>query len=89
MPVWGGSYWTSSPQYRALKAGAPLSRNIGRDSNALGYESHASMILGYLQVSHHHRRFLTPTLILNLQQTFRNEEEGYMSETTRYWMNVR
>lgn len=62
-PVWGGSYWTASLQYRALKAGARLSRNIGRDSSALGYESHASMILDYLQ-------------------TFWNEEEEYMSETT-------
>jgi hypothetical protein len=52
--VWGGSYWTASLQYRALQAGARLSRNIGRDSSALGYESHASMILDYLQVSHYH-----------------------------------
>jgi len=50
-PVWGGSYWTASLQYRALKAGARLSRNIGRVSSALGYESNASMILDYLQVT--------------------------------------
>lgn len=50
----GGSYWTASLQYRALKAGARLSRSIRRDSSALEYESHASMILDYLQVSHYH-----------------------------------
>ena len=49
--MWGGSYWTASLQYRALKAGARLSRNIGRVSSALGYESNASMILDYLQVT--------------------------------------
>lgn len=54
-PVWGGSYWTASLQYRALKAGARLSRDIGRDGSALGYESQASMILDYLQVSHCYR----------------------------------
>jgi hypothetical protein len=60
--VWGGSYWTASLQYRALKAGARLSRNIGRDGSATGYESQASMILDYLQVSNCHR-FLILTLI--------------------------
>ena len=53
--MWGGSYWTASLQYRALKAGARLSRNIGRDGSAIGYESQASMILDYLQVSSCHR----------------------------------
>ncbi|KAI0246449.1 Six-hairpin glycosidase-like protein [Lactifluus subvellereus] len=62
-PVWGGSYWTASLQYRALRAGARLSQSIGRGDNSLELESHASMILDYLQ-------------------TFWNEEEGYMSETT-------
>jgi len=61
--VWGGSYWTASLQYRALRAGARLTRHIGRADGALEYESHASLILDYLQ-------------------TFWNDEEGYMSETT-------
>ncbi|KAI9457901.1 Six-hairpin glycosidase-like protein, partial [Russula earlei] len=57
-PVWGGSYWTASLQYRALLAGARLSRSVGRDVPE--YESHAHLV----------------------SQTFWNEEEGYMSETT-------
>ncbi|KAI0060523.1 Six-hairpin glycosidase [Artomyces pyxidatus] len=62
-PVWGGSYWTASLQYRALKAGARLGRKIGRPENVVGYDSRASLILDYMQ-------------------TFWNEKEGYMVETT-------
>jgi glucoamylase len=62
-PVWAGSYWTSSLQYRALVAGARLSRTIGRYDNTLGYDKIAPMVLEYLQ-------------------TFWNEEEGFMTETT-------
>jgi hypothetical protein len=49
-PVWGGSYWTASLQYRALLSGARLGRNIGRGDGASEYENHATMILDYLQV---------------------------------------
>ncbi|KAI0060541.1 Six-hairpin glycosidase [Artomyces pyxidatus] len=62
-PVWGGSYWTASLQYRALRAGARLGRKIGRHANVAGYDSRASMILDYMQ-------------------TFWNEEQGFMTETT-------
>jgi hypothetical protein len=55
-PVWAGSYWTASLQYRALTAGARLSRKIGRAGSALEYERHASMILDYLQESSYRRR---------------------------------
>ncbi len=79
--MWGGSYWTASLQYRALKAGARLSQNIGRASSALGYENQASMILDYLQVSKPLSSTLTLKHHLTLQ-TFWNEEEGYMGETT-------
>lgn len=47
----GGSYWTASLQYRALRGGARLARAIGRDNNVQGYDSHAAMILDYMQVS--------------------------------------
>ena len=50
-PVWAGSYWTSSVQYRALRAGARLSRLIGRETNGLGYDGVASSVLQYLQES--------------------------------------
>ena len=50
-PVWYGSYWTASLQYRALRAGARLGRTIGRDDSAVEYETHASMILNYFQES--------------------------------------
>jgi glucoamylase len=50
-PVWGGSYWTASLQYRALRGGARLGRAIGRDNDVVEYEAHASMILDYMQVS--------------------------------------
>ncbi|KAI0046328.1 glycoside hydrolase family 15 protein [Auriscalpium vulgare] len=62
-PVWGGSYWTSSLQYRALRQGSRLGRAIGRHANVAGYDSRASMVLDYMQ-------------------TFWNEEEGFMTETT-------
>ena len=78
--MWGGSYWTASLQYRALKAGARLGRTIGRARSAPEYESHASMILDYLQESYYRRRSLDVDTHLTLQ-TFWNEE-GYMSETT-------
>jgi glucoamylase len=50
-PVWGGSYWTASLQYRALRGGARLGRTLGRHNNVEEYDSHASMILDYMQVS--------------------------------------
>ena len=65
--MWGGSYWTASLQYRALKAGARLSRNIGRDGSAVGYENQALMILDYLQVGHCHK---SPILTLVHYLTF-------------------
>jgi glucoamylase len=52
-PVWGGSYWTASLQYRALRSGAHLGRKIGRGSSASSLEAHASMILDYLQECAH------------------------------------
>ena len=48
-PVWGGNYWTSSVQYRALKHGAYVARKIGREEDAPDFESRASLILDYLQ----------------------------------------
>jgi hypothetical protein len=67
-PVWGGSYWTASLQYRALRAGARLGRSIGRDDSVFEYVSRASMILDYLQASCHHSWFSAFVLIgiLNL-----------------------
>ncbi|KAI9453791.1 Six-hairpin glycosidase-like protein [Lactarius psammicola] len=64
-PVWGGSYWTASLQYRALRGGARLGRAIGRDSgaNVVEYDAHATMILEYMQ-------------------TFWNDKEEFMTETT-------
>jgi glucoamylase len=50
-PVWGGSYWTSSMQYRALIEGAQFSRKIGRGEDADLFESLASLVLDYLQES--------------------------------------
>ncbi|KAN0138299.1 glycoside hydrolase family 15 protein [Lactarius tabidus] len=61
--VWGGSYWTASLQYRALRGGARLGRAIGRDIDVIEYDSRATMILKYMQ-------------------TFWNDEEGFMTETT-------
>ncbi|KAI9437564.1 Six-hairpin glycosidase-like protein, partial [Lactarius indigo] len=62
-PVWGGSYWTASLQYRALRGGARLGRAIGRDNNLIEYDARASMILDYMQ-------------------TFWNDKEEFMTETT-------
>jgi len=62
-PVWGGSYWTASLQYRALRSGARLGRKIGRAESASSFEAQASIVLQYLQ-------------------TFWNEKDGFMSETT-------
>jgi len=56
-PVWGGSYWTASLQYRALRAGTRLGWNIGRDDSASEYETHASRILDHLQESHYRRSY--------------------------------
>jgi hypothetical protein len=50
-PVWAGSYWTSSVQYRALRAGARLCRLIGREADDRGYDGVASMVLEYAQES--------------------------------------
>ncbi|KAI0060526.1 Six-hairpin glycosidase [Artomyces pyxidatus] len=62
-PVCGGSYWTSSLQYRALTAGARLGHKIGRPEDVAGYDTQASKILDYMQ-------------------TFWDEKDGYMAETT-------
>ncbi|KAI0301059.1 Six-hairpin glycosidase-like protein [Multifurca ochricompacta] len=63
-PVWCGSYWTASLQYRALRGGARLGRAIGRGLDVVDeYDSRASLILDYLQ-------------------TFWNDKEGFMTETT-------
>ncbi|KAH9957842.1 Six-hairpin glycosidase-like protein [Lactifluus volemus] len=63
-PVFGGSYWTASLQYRALRGGARLARAIHRGLDVVEeYETRASLILDYMQ-------------------TFWNEHEGFMSETT-------
>lgn len=48
-PVFGGSYWTASLQYRALRTGARLGRKIGRGGSASAFEGRASVILEYLQ----------------------------------------
>ena len=50
-PVWAGSYWTSSLQYRALVAGSRLSRTIGRYDSTLGYDRIAPLVLDYIQES--------------------------------------
>ncbi len=48
-PVWGGSYWTASLQYRALRSGAGLGRKIGRGGSSSSFDGRASVILEYLQ----------------------------------------
>ncbi|KAI0053515.1 glycoside hydrolase family 15 protein [Auriscalpium vulgare] len=48
-PVWSGSFWTSSMQHRALRAGARLARTLGRESETLGYDQKAALVLDYLQ----------------------------------------
>jgi glucoamylase len=50
-PVWAGSYWTSSVQYRALRAGARLCRLIGRETDDHTYAGVASSVLEYSQES--------------------------------------
>ena len=50
-PVWAGSYWTASVQYRALRAGARLCRLIGRETDDHTYAGVASNVLGYAQES--------------------------------------
>jgi len=50
--VWGGSYWSASLQYRALRGGARLGRAIGRGLDVVNeYDSQASLILDYMQAS--------------------------------------
>ena len=50
--MWGGSYWTASLQYRALRGGARLGRAIGCGHDVVDeYDSQASMILDYMQAS--------------------------------------
>ncbi|KAF8494643.1 Six-hairpin glycosidase-like protein [Russula emetica] len=63
--VWGGSYWTASLQYRALRGGARLGRAIGRgrENGVDEYDRQAAMVLDYMQ-------------------TFWNEKEEFMTETT-------
>ncbi|KAF8267656.1 Six-hairpin glycosidase-like protein [Lactarius quietus] len=63
-PVWGGSYWTASLQYRALLSGARLGRSIGRGDGASEYESHAAMILDYLQEK---EGFMTETTVTDVR----------------------
>ena len=48
-PVWGGSYWASAVQYRALIEGAQFGRKIGREGDADLFESLASLVLDYAQ----------------------------------------
>jgi hypothetical protein len=50
--VWGGSYWTASLQYRALRGGARLGRAIGRGLDVVDeYDHQASLVLDYMQAS--------------------------------------
>ena len=51
-PVWGGSYWTASLQYRALRGGARLARAVGREieNGADDYDRKAALVLDYMQV---------------------------------------
>jgi glucoamylase len=50
--VFGGSYWTASLQYRALRGGARLARTIGRGMDVVDeYDNRASLILDYMQAS--------------------------------------
>ena len=53
LPVWEGSCWSSSFQYRAVVAGARLrvSRTIGRYDRTLGHDKIATLDLDYLQES--------------------------------------
>lgn len=50
--MWGGSYWTASLQYRALRSGARLGRTIGRGPDVVDqYDHQALLILDYMQAS--------------------------------------
>ena len=69
-------------QYRALRTGARLGRSIGRVDAVDNYEIQAAVILDYLQESHDIPRFPTAQLKHSDLQTFWNEEQGFMSETT-------
>jgi glucoamylase len=71
-----------------MRGGARLGRAIGRHNDVVEYDAHASMILDYMQVSTEfdiHRpsgslcwpKWNPPHL-----QTFWNEKEGFMTETT-------
>jgi glucoamylase len=62
--VWGGSYWTASLQYRALRGGARLGRAIGRGLDVVDeYDRQASLILDYMQAS---LSYGTPPCMLQL-----------------------
>ncbi|KAN0109731.1 glycoside hydrolase family 15 protein [Russula decolorans] len=66
-PVWGGSYWTSSVQYRALRAGARLCRLIGRETDDRAYDGVASSVLEYVQTFWNEEKgFMTETTITNV-----------------------
>ncbi|KAI0037742.1 glycoside hydrolase family 15 protein, partial [Auriscalpium vulgare] len=65
-PVWGGVYWTSALQHRALHAVARLGRKLGREIDVKDFKNRATMILEYMQACF----------------TFWNPEEGFMAETT-------
>ncbi|KAI0062578.1 Six-hairpin glycosidase [Artomyces pyxidatus] len=68
-PVWGGSYWTSSLQYRALRAGARLGRRIGRPENVVEYDSKASMVLDYMQTFWNpEKNFMSETTITDVKK---------------------
>ena len=62
-PVWGGSYWTASLQYRALRGGARLGRALNRVNLVEEYEAHGSMILDYMQVSCEYEGFPSSSLL--------------------------
>jgi glucoamylase len=60
--VWGGSYWTASLQYRALRGGARLARQIGRGIDVADeYDHQASLVLDYMQVSPNWGPIVSPT----------------------------
>ena len=65
-----------------------MGRALGRHNNVEEYDSRASMVLDYLQVRDEIRNFVWPVPDFNTNdipivlQTFWNEEEGFMTETT-------